>query len=59
VESPDSFPETTKEQGEKVVDLPGKITRKDYETRLTKDVSLRKVESMFPSNDAKILSHSL
>ena len=28
MESPDSFPKTTKEKGEKVVESPGKLTRK-------------------------------
>jgi hypothetical protein len=59
VESPDSFLETTKEIGGKVVESPGKLSRKDYETRLTKDVLLRKVDSVFPGNGAKMLSHSL
>ena len=59
MESPDSFPETTKEQGEKVVESPSKLTRKDSETRLTKGMSLRKKDSVFPGNGAKMLSHSL
>jgi hypothetical protein len=59
VESPDSFLETTKEYGEKVVESPGKLTKKDSEARLTKDMSLRKVDSVFPDNGAKMLSHSL
>ena len=45
--------------GEKVVESPGKLTRKDSETRLTKDMSLRKVDSVFPGNGAQMLSHSL
>jgi hypothetical protein len=59
VESPDSFPETTKEIGEKIVESPGKLIRKYSEARLTKDVSLRKVDSVFPGNGAKMLSHGL
>ena len=60
MESPDSFLETTKEIGGKeVVESPGKLTRKDFEARLTKDMSLRKVDSVFPGNDAKMLSHGL
>jgi hypothetical protein len=39
VESPDSFLETTKEIGGKVVESPGKLTRKDSEARLTKVLS--------------------
>jgi hypothetical protein len=41
------------------VESPGKLTRKDSEARLTKDMSLRKVDSVFPDNGAKMLSHSL
>jgi hypothetical protein len=60
VESPDSFLETTKEiGGKKVMESPGKLIRKYSEARLTKDVSLRKVDSVFPGNDAKMLSHGL
>ena len=59
MESPDSFPETTKGRGEKVVESPGKLIRKYTEARLTKDMSLRKVDSMFPGNGAKMLSHGL
>jgi hypothetical protein len=59
VESPDSFLETTKEIGERLVESPGKLIRKYAEARLTKDMSLRKVDSMFPGNGAKMLSHGL
>jgi hypothetical protein len=59
VESPDSFLETTKEIGGKVVESPGKLIRKYSEARLTKDMSLRKVDSVFPGNGAKMLSHGL
>ena len=45
--------------GEKVVESPGKLTRKDFEERLTKDMSLRNVDSVFPGNGAKMLSHGL
>jgi hypothetical protein len=41
------------------VESPGKLTRNDSEARLTKDMSLRKVDSVFPSNGAKMLSHGL
>jgi hypothetical protein len=45
--------------GEKVVESPGKLTRRDSEARLTKDKSLRKVDSVFPGSGAKMLSHGL
>jgi hypothetical protein len=41
------------------VESPGKLIRKYAEARLTKDMSLRKVDSMFPGNGAKMLSHGL
>jgi hypothetical protein len=41
------------------VESPGKLTIKDFEARLTKDMSLRKVDSVFPGNGAKMLSHGL
>ena len=53
MESPDSFPETTKEYGEKVVESPGKLTR------LTRGMSLRKIDPVFPDNGAKMLSLGL
>ena len=59
MELPDSFLETTKEIGGKVVESPGKLTRKDFEAMLTKDMSLRKVDSVFPDNNAKMLSRGL
>ena len=52
MESPDSFLETTKEIG-------GKASGVARQARLTKDVSLRNVDSMFPGNGAKMLSHGL
>ena len=45
--------------GKKVVESPGKLTRKDSEARLTQEMSLRKVDSVFPDNGAKMLSHGL
>ena len=41
------------------MESPGKLIRKYAEEKLTKDVSLRKVDSMFPGNGAKMLSHGL
>ena len=37
----------------KVVESPGKLVRKGSEARLTKDLSLRKVDSVFPGNGTK------
>jgi hypothetical protein len=61
VESPDSFPETIKEKGNKsLVESPGKLVREmSLRQGLPKDFSLRKIDSVFPDNDAKMLSHSL
>jgi hypothetical protein len=41
------------------VESPGKLIGKRSEAKLTKDVSLRKVDSVFPGNGAKMLSHGL
>jgi hypothetical protein len=61
VESPDSFPETTKEKGNKsLVESPGKLVReRSLRQGLPKDLSLRKIDSVFPGNGAKMLSRSL
>jgi hypothetical protein len=61
VESPDSFPETTKEKGDKsLVESRVKLVReRSLRKGLPKDLSLRKIDSVFPGNDAKMLSHSL
>ena len=61
MESPDSFPETTKEKGNKIlVESLGKIVReRSLRQGLPKDLSLRKTDSVFPDNGAKMLSHSL
>jgi hypothetical protein len=50
VESPDSFLETTKEKGNKIlVESPGKLVRERLLTQgLPKDLSLRKIDSMIP-----------
>jgi hypothetical protein len=61
VESPDSFPETIKEKGNKrSVESPGKLVRgRSLRQGLPKDLSLRKIDSVFPGNGAKMLSHNL
>ena len=41
------------------VESPSKLTRKASETRLTKGLSLRKIDLVFPGNGAKMLSLSL
>jgi hypothetical protein len=50
VESPDSFPETTKEKGNKsLVESPGKLVReRSLRQGLPKDFSLRKIDSVIP-----------
>ena len=53
------FLKLPKNRGKNVVESPGKLTRKASETRLTKGLSLRKIDSVFPDNGAKMLSHSL
>jgi hypothetical protein len=61
VESPDSLLETTKEKGKNtLVESPGKLVRKVSEARLTEKMChLRRIDSVFPDNGAKMLSHSL
>jgi hypothetical protein len=61
VESPDSFSETTKEKGNKsLVELPGKLVReRSLRQGLQKDFPLRKIDLVFPGNDAKMLSRGL
>jgi hypothetical protein len=62
VESPDNFLETIKGmRGSPSVESPGKLCKvKDFEERLTeKSVVLRRIDSVFPDNDAKMLSHNL
>jgi hypothetical protein len=61
VESLDSLLETTKEKGNKsLVESLGKLVReRSLRQGLPKDFSLRKIDSVFPDNDAKMLSHSL
>jgi hypothetical protein len=62
VESPDNFLEIIKEIRESsLVELPGKLCKiKTLEERLTEKVSsLRRIDSAFPDNGAKMLSHSL
>jgi hypothetical protein len=41
------------------VESPGKLIGKYSEAKLTNDMSLRKVDSVFPGNGAKMLSHGL
>ena len=50
MESPDSFPKTTKEKGNKIpVESPGKLVRERYlRQSLPKDFSLRKIDSVIP-----------
>jgi hypothetical protein len=62
VESPDNFLEITKEIRESpLVESPGKLCKiRTLEERLTEKVSsLRRIDSVFPDNGAKMLSHSL
>jgi hypothetical protein len=62
VESPDNFLETIKGmRGSPSVESPGKLCKiKAFEERLTEKVSsLRRIDSVFPDNDAKMLSHNL
>ena len=61
MELPDSFPETTKEKGNKsLVESPGKLVRERYLRQgLPKDLSLRKIDSVFSDSGAKMLSLSL
>ena len=42
-----------KNRGKKVVESPGKLTRKDSETRLAKGLSLRKIDSVSPETVPK------
>jgi hypothetical protein len=42
------------------VELSGKLVRKASEARLTEKICrLRRIDSVFPDNDTKMLSHSL
>jgi hypothetical protein len=42
------------------VELPGNLVREQYLRKgLPKYLSLRKIDSVFPENGAKMLSHSL
>jgi hypothetical protein len=42
------------------VELPGKLVReRSLRQGLPKDLSLMRIDSVFPDNDAKMLSHSL
>jgi hypothetical protein len=61
VESPDNFLETIKGmRGSPSVESPGKLCKiKALRERLTEKVSLRNIDSVFPDNDAKMLSHNL
>ena len=53
------FLKLSKNRGNKV-DLSGKLVReKSLRQGLPKDLSLRKIDSVFPDNDAKMLSCSL
>jgi hypothetical protein len=57
VELPDSFLETIKGmRGSPLVESLGKLCKRE---RLTKKVSLRNIDSVFPNNGAKMLSHNL
>jgi hypothetical protein len=62
VESQDNLLEIIKRmRGSPSVEWPGKLCKiKDFgKKRLTEKVSLRKIDSMFPGNGAKMLSHNL
>jgi hypothetical protein len=61
VESPDNLLEIIKGmRGSPSVESPGKLCEeKALRERLTEKVSLRNIDSVFPDNDAKMLSHNL
>jgi hypothetical protein len=62
VEQPDNLLEIIEGmRGSPSVESPGELCKvRDFEERLTEKVSsLRRIDSVFPDNDAKMLSHNL
>jgi hypothetical protein len=61
VESPNFFLEIIKGmRGSPSMESPGKIRKiKALRERITKKVSLRNIDLVFPDNDTKMLSHNL
>ena len=62
MESPDNFLEIIKGmRGSPLVESPGKLGKvRTFEEKSYREVSsCRRIDSVFPNNDAKMLSHNL